>query len=198
MRDLIFKINRNLLPSFRGLYQYLFSLLNPKVQIDKAIRIGKGSEFIFHPRCQFRVKAGFKCGRYATIAVLSTGYLEIGKDVGIGNFNQIICHNHISIGDHTIFGPNVMVYDHNHQFSFETGVKRRNYDVSEINIGKNCWIGAGSIILKGINIGDNCIIGAGSIVTKSIPDRCVVAGNPAKIIKQIEHTIVSDKKIESI
>lgn len=51
-------------------------------------------------------------------------------------------------------------------------------------IGKNCFIGGESIILPGITIGDNCVIGAGSVVTKDVPDRCIVAGNPAKIIRE--------------
>lgn len=50
-------------------------------------------------------------------------------------------------------------------------------------IGKNCFIGGESIVLPGITIGDNCVIGAGSVVTKDVPDRCIAAGNPAKIIR---------------
>ncbi|WP_299194624.1 acyltransferase [uncultured Erythrobacter sp.] len=51
-------------------------------------------------------------------------------------------------------------------------------------IGKNCFIGGESIVLPGVTIGDNCVIGAGSVVTKDVPDRCIAAGNPAKIIRR--------------
>lgn len=51
-------------------------------------------------------------------------------------------------------------------------------------IGKNCFIGGESLILPGVTIGDNCVIGAGSVVTKDVPARCIVAGNPAKIIRE--------------
>lgn len=51
-------------------------------------------------------------------------------------------------------------------------------------IGKNCFIGGRSMILPGVEIGDNCVVGAGSVVTKSIPPRCLVAGNPARIIRE--------------
>ncbi len=171
------------MPAFRGFLKYLFSIFRTNIKFDREARIGKGTEWVLHPGCQCRVMSSLNCGRYVTISVVSKGRLEIGKGVGIGNCNQIVCHNHISIGDGTIFGPNVMVYDHNHLYSFETGVDRRKYRVSEVNIGRNCWIGAGSIILKGVHIGDNCIIGAGSVVTRDIPERCVAAGSPAKIIK---------------
>ncbi|MCU0838861.1 MAG: hypothetical protein MUE49_09085, partial [Rhodospirillales bacterium] len=50
-------------------------------------------------------------------------------------------------------------------------------------IGKNCFIGGRSLILPGIEIGDNCVVGAGSVVTKSVPSRCVVAGNPARVLR---------------
>lgn len=51
-------------------------------------------------------------------------------------------------------------------------------------VGENCFIGGRSLILPGVEIGDNCVVGAGSVVTKSVPPRCVVAGNPAKILRE--------------
>lgn len=53
----------------------------------------------------------------------------------------------------------------------------------DTKVGKNCFIGGASMILPGVEIGDNCVVGAGSVVTKSVPARCVVAGNPAKILR---------------
>jgi acetyltransferase-like isoleucine patch superfamily enzyme len=51
-------------------------------------------------------------------------------------------------------------------------------------IGRNCFVGGRSLILPGVEIGDNCVIGAGSVVTKSVPPRCIVAGNPARVIRE--------------
>lgn len=54
-----------------------------------------------------------------------------------------------------------------------------------VHIGKNCWIGAGSVILPGITIGDNTVIGAGSVVTKDIPENVVAVGNPCRVLREI-------------
>lgn len=62
---------------------------------------------------------------------------------------------------------------------------RSLYSKGPVIIGDNVWVGAGSCILPNVTIGNNCIIGANSVVTKSFPDNCVIAGNPAKIIKQL-------------
>ena len=84
--------------------------------------------------------------------------------MAIGIANIIVCHKKISIGEGTILGPNVLIYDHDHVFSNNEGVNHRDYITGEVVIGKNCWIGAGTIILKDTHIGDNCVIGAGSVV----------------------------------
>ena len=54
-----------------------------------------------------------------------------------------------------------------------------------VHIGKNCWLGAGAIVLPGVTIGDNTVIGAGSVVTKDIPDNVVAVGNPCKVLRPI-------------
>lgn len=179
MIDMLYKILKNVLPIIRG---GVWSLNNirPGISIRKGARILKGASFGLHPGSKLSVDRMLTVGRYSHIAVLERGRLVIGSNVGIGSFNQIICHRAIIIGDNSILGPNVCIYDHNHQYNLEHGVSRREYDISEVIIGKNCWIGAGAIILKGVHIGDNCVIGAGSVVTKDIPSGCVAVGSPAR------------------
>lgn len=77
-----------------------------------------------------------------------------------------------AIGDNCTILPMVLI-----------GKKTPESDVSKATIGNNCYIGAGTIIMNPVKIGDNVTIGAGSVVTKDIPDNCIVAGNPAKIIR---------------
>lgn len=89
----------------------------------------------------------------------------------------------ITIGSHVLFGPGVQIYAASHPLDPET---RKTLELSKpVNIGDNCWIGGGAIILPGVSIGNNCVIGAGAVVTKDIPDDSMAAGNPAKVIKKL-------------
>ena len=103
-------------------------------------------------------------GACSSCVVRSGGELNFGNKVAFNSGCKIVCHQKIQIGDNTIFGPNVLIYDHDHIFDCETGVKRKEYKCSEIVIGKNCWIGANTVILRGTHIGDNCVIGAGCVI----------------------------------
>ena len=84
-----------------------------------------------------------------------------------------------------MFGPNVTIATAGHPILPELRQKGLQYNM-QVHIGKNCWIGAGAIIMPGVTIGDNVVIGAGSVVTKNVPDFTVVAGNPARIVRKIE------------
>jgi acetyltransferase-like isoleucine patch superfamily enzyme len=99
---------------------------------------------------------------------ITDGQVNIGSDVYF-NYNVILtCREEISIGDNAMFGPGVMIFDHDHLVPIER-FGRNKYVSSKVSIGKNVWIGAGSIILKGVVIGDNAVIASGSIVTKDVP-----------------------------
>lgn len=117
-------------------------------------------------------------------------HVRFGKNI-YANFNlTLVDDTHIYVGDYTMFGPNVTVATAGHPILPELRKEGYQYNAS-ITIGKNCWIGAGAIILPGITIGDNVVIGAGSIVTKDIPSNVVAVGNPCKVLREVnEH----DKK----
>lgn len=89
-----------------------------------------------------------------------------------------------------MFGPNVTLATAGHPILPELRQQGYQYNMP-IRIGKNCWLGAGVIVMPGITIGDNVVIGAGSIVTKDIPSNVVAVGNPCRILREVnEH----DKK----
>lgn len=101
------------------------------------------------------------------------------------NFNlTMVDDTHIYVGDYTMFGPNVTVATAGHPILPELREKVYQYNIP-VRIGKNCWIGAGAIIVPGVTIGDNTVIGAGSVVTKDIPANVVAVGNPCRVLREI-------------
>ena len=127
-----------------------------------------------------------------------------GKHVHFGNnvyanFGlTCVDDTHIYVGDYTMLAPNVVLATAGHPICPELREKAYQYNMP-IHIGRNCWLGAGVIVMPGVTIGDNTVIGAGSIVTKDIPSGVVAVGNPCKVLREInEHDYeyyYKDKKI---
>ena len=137
-------------------------------------------EFIYRIRGEYTVDKLIKMG------------LTVGK-----NFNPQLgfeldpshCHL-IEIGDNVTFGPHVQILAHDASMYAYLGYTK----IGRVRIGDNVFIGAGSIVMPNVTIGKNSVIGAGSIVTKSVPEGCVYAGNPAKIICKTSDFIMRNKK----
>src|SRR5690606_9314562 len=88
----------------------------------------------------------------------------------------------VEVGDYTNIGPNVSIISANHDFTNN----RVHIPASPVRIGKHCWIGAGAAVLPEVVLGDFTIVGAGAVVTRSFEEGyCVVAGNPARVIKTL-------------
>ncbi len=124
--------------------------------------------------------------------------VHFGKGV-YANFNlTLVDDTHIYVGDYTMFAPNVTVATAGHPILPSLREKAYQYNMS-VRIGRNCWIGAGALIMPGVTIGDNTVIGAGSVVTKDIPSNVVAVGNPCRVMREInEHDEIyyyKDKKI---
>lgn len=112
------------------------------------------------------------------------GHVHFGKNI-YANFGlTLVDDTHIYVGDCTMFGPNVVVATAGHPILPELREQGYQYNMP-VHIGRNCWIGAGVIIVPGITIGDNVVIGAGSIVTRDIPDNVVAVGNPCKVLREV-------------
>ena len=105
---------------------------------------------------------------------------------------------HVYVGDYTMFGPNCIIATAGHPILPELREQVYQYNVP-VHIGRNCWLGAGVIVLPGVTIGDNTVIGAGSVVTKDIPSNVVAVGNPCRVLREINDRdreyYYKDKKI---
>jgi len=138
-------------------------------------------------------------GSFGQSFVVSPVTWEYGKHIHLGdgvliNYDCVFLDGaDITIGDGTAVAPRVQFLTAGHPVD---AAERVTYDEATgkpnggmtfnrpITVGRNCWIGAGAIILGGVTIGDNTTIGAGSVVTRSIPSGVVAAGNPCRIIRQ--------------
>ena len=114
-------------------------------------------------------------------------HVHFGKNI-YANFNlTMVDDGHIYVGDYTMFAPGVIVATAGHPILPELRETVYQYNMP-VHIGKNCWIGAGAIILPGVTIGDQVVVGAGSVVTKDLPSNVVAVGNPCRAIREInEH-----------
>ena len=116
--------------------------------------------------------------------------LVIGSDVFIGNGCVFSVADRIEVGDRTMIAGGVRIAD-NSGHPLDPAARQRNEpitaaDTAPVTIGQNVWIATGASVLKGVAIGDHSIVAAGSIVTKDVPPNTVVAGNPAKVVKELD------------
>ncbi|MDQ8189650.1 sugar O-acetyltransferase [Roseibacillus persicicus] len=111
--------------------------------------------------------------------------IELGSNVFF-NFNCVVldCAK-VTIGDNTLFAPAVQIYTATHPTDADE--RRSGLEFAKpITIGSDVWVGGGAIICPGVSIGDRSIIGAGSVVTRDVPSDVVVAGNPARAIRELQ------------
>ena len=183
---------------FKSNYFKLFMKLN-KVQFGKSLNLygvpvifkKSGSQLNIGENCT--IKSSFLSNLVGlsqrTIIVSRTkeAKINIGNNVGISG-TTIYARKVISIGDNTLIGGNVKIFDNDFH---PIEVEARNIDdkdtirTREVVIGKDCFVGCNSIILKGTKIGDGSVVGAGSVVCGEFPGGVIIAGNPAKVIKTL-------------
>lgn len=134
----------------------------------------------------------FKIGKQVTwrrrfnIMIDKNAHITIGKNCFFNNDCSLNALNSITIGEGSIFGENVKIYDHNHRFcSLDLPLKKQGYSIGEVYIGNNCWIGSNVVILKGTNIGDNCVIGAGEIISYNVDSGTIVKSKKNPVLEKV-------------
>ena len=167
-----------------GLKKTIYHLLKLKDYQDISLR------FLIFNYCLQRIigiNGRIKFPVHFTSRVIGGSKMKLGIGVKkcflTANCANIVVFNGttLEIGDNTIFANNFCIRTGNHGL-----MNRDEYYLASIKIGKNCWFGHGVTLLPGVMIGNNVTIGANSVVTKSFGDNLVIAGNPAKVIRELD------------
>lgn len=133
----------------------------------------------------------FVVGKGAVIESFSVinngvGPVTIGENTLVGMGNVVI--GPVQLGRDIIMAQHVVLSGLNHEYKdVSRPIRSQPVTTAPIVIGDGSWIAANAVITAGVTIGKHCVIAAGSVVTKDVPDYCIAAGNPAKVIKQYDH-----------
>jgi len=160
-------------------------LINPFVH-----KKGAGSKVRNRTRMDVLPFNKFELGRNSTIEDFSTinngvGDVLIGDDTLVGMSNVVI--GPVKIGNNVIIAQNVVISGLNHLYTdISIPISKQATVTKQITIEDDCWIASNAVITAGVTIGRHSIVAAGSVVTKNVAPFSVVAGNPAKLIKQYD------------
>lgn len=153
-------------------------LLGNRLQFAPVTLVSLGASLKTYDGGVIRIGRKAAVRKNAEIAA-TNGQIMIGNRCFINRNCMIVAHEKIEIGDGTTIGPNVCIYDHDHD-------GEGGYATATVQIGKNVWIGAGCVLLKGVMIGDNAVIGAGTVVTKNIPANMIAYQKRETLFKEKE------------
>lgn len=162
------------------------NLANTKeVNIAKNCFLEKSCSIKCDKNSRLVVGSNTSISRNCYISVVNNGNMNIGRNVFFNSSVIAVCRNNIKIEDNVMFGPNVVIYDHDHYFNNKE-IKKNDYITGNVVIGKNCWIGANVTILRNTYIGEGSIIGAGTVVKGNIPGHSIVTNSGGLKIRAIE------------
>lgn len=160
-----------------------FITSNPRI-MHGSLFVGKRNIIDIYDNALLTLGDNFTTDRDVEIVSYS-GNIIFGNNCYVGHGSTIAGRHLIEIGDNTMVADLVSIRDHNHGYAKDKPVQECEGVVKSIKIGKNCWLGSKVTIVAGVTLGDNVIVGANSVVTKNFSSNLVIAGVPAKIIKQI-------------
>jgi len=155
--------------------------------IDEGVELNKDAVFnIIGTPNYLKIAKGVSMRAGFHILMYPNSKLIIKENVFFNNYCSVNCLGEIEIGENSLFGEGVKLYDHNHKYEIinsDLKVSTNEFKVGNIKIGKNCWIGSNVTILKDVEIGDNVIIGAHCLVYKSIPSNSIVKHSEKLLIE---------------
>lgn len=210
-RSIVLDDNVTFLYLSRILFEKAFALLRGLVLTRRFIFVGRGTSI--RATQKLFAERGAELGRYCDIDCLSSQGLSIGRgskigshsvikvsgtlsslghsivigqNVGIGEFAHIGGAAPVVIGNNTISGAYLSIHPENHVFT-ENDLPVREQGVTRIGISidEDCWIGAKVTFLDGSSVGKGCVVAAGSVVNRVFPDRVLIGGVPAKVLREL-------------
>jgi len=145
-------------------------------QFDGELQIIGTGKVVWGEHCRF--------GKDVLFETQSDGVIELGSYVRINQGTVIVAHSKVSIADDCLVGEYCSIRDANHTINVGELIRTQGHSSEGIVIESDCWLGRGSVVLKGVNLKKGCVVGANSVVTKSIPVNGVAVGAPCEVIKR--------------
>ena len=191
----IFRGSIFLKPRFKKSNGLIFMGRGVSVQYGRHLQCGKNLNLQAFSSINALSYNGVKIGNNFTLGKYSiiecTGVLRdvgnsltIGNNVGMNHYCFIGARGDIIIGNNVIFGPRVSIFSENHNYSDQSRlINEQGVTKGKTIIGDDVWVGANVSIMSGVEIGDGCVIASGAVVTKSVSPYSIVAGIPAKVLK---------------
>jgi len=159
------------------------------VRIASDVVLGEFCDFNINGAFRLiEIESGFSCRKFCNFLLYPNSSIIIRKNVFFNNNCSVNCLGYIEIGEGTMFGEGVKIYDHNHKFYNESNklvVEKNEFSIGRVVIGKNCWIGSNVTILNNVEIGDNSVIGANCLIYKSVPSNVIVKAQTNLIIENL-------------
>lgn len=176
------KVNKWLASFMRVILAHVLLGNRLKVVSGKPLYMGKGVRILLGKNAFCEIGSGVYLSPGCVIEVLDGGVLTIGDNVYMNDNCRVTAAKNVCIGSGSLFGPNVQIYDHDHEF--DIGGCRSTLKSSPVFIGQNCWICANTVITRGCAVADRSLVSANSVVTRSLSNPgALYAGVPARLIK---------------
>lgn len=137
-------------------------------------RFSPNTEVVIADKGTIRLGKHVRAHRRSKLLAFRNGVLELGSNTALGNGVSINCMERIIIGEDVQIGPDVKIYDHDHDFRVPGGIRAEKFKTAPVEIGANSWIGCNVVILMGTTLGENCIVGAGSVLKGQYPANSVI------------------------
>lgn len=169
----------------------------------KPVYLGRGARLVVAEGGVLELGRGVYIDECCRLQVSTGAHMSLGEGCYLNTNCRVVAVEDVRIGDRTMFGPNVCVFDHDHVFDAD-GVHGELVSAS-ISIGLRCWLGANALVTKGVAIADRICVGGGVVVTRSLVEPGVYVGTPARLVRRtvcegggVDGAAVEDREVQTV